>query len=474
MARNTHTVIDWFKSIPNKTKARFIKFDIVDFYPSITENLLNNALSYAQTLIRIDDGIIQLIKHARKSLLFTEGNIWMKKGENPLFDVTMGSNDGAELCEFVGIYLLGKLSNIIDRKDNGLYRDDGLASIQDANGPKLDRLRKKIIAIFQNEELKITTDTNLTTTDFLDVTLDLSTGKYYPYRKPNDRPLYVNANSNHPPTILKQLPTMINTRLSTLSINEEEFNKAKPLYETALKNSGFNGNLKFQNIQTTRSRNRLRKVIWFNPPYNVEVKTNIGKIFLKLVRKHFHKRHPYRKIFNSNTIKLSYSCTPNVKNLIKQHNTSIMKSNPETNKRACNCRTKDNCPLDGKCLSECIVYEATVLSTNQTKVYFGTAEGSFKSRYNNHTKSFRLRDNEHETKLSKHIWSLKDSNIEFSIKWRIKSKAIPYKCGSRNCNLCLAEKVAIARYKGDGLLNKRTELLSKCRHRNKFIIANVK
>ena len=214
-------------------------------------------------------------------------------------------------------------------------------------------------------------------------------------------------------------------------------------------------------------------MIWFNPPYNVEVKTNIGKIFFKLVRKHFHKRHPYRKIFN-NTIKISYSCTPNVKNLIKQHNTSIMKSNPETNNRACNCRTKDNCPLDGKFSSECIVYEATVLSTKQTKVYFGTAEGSFKSRYNNHTKSFRLRGYEHETELSKHIWSLKDSNIEFSIKWRIKSKAIPYKCGSRNCDLCLAEKVAIACYKGDGLLNKRTKLLSKCRHRNKFIIANVK
>ena len=111
-------------------------------------------------------------------------------------------------------------------------------------------------------------------------------------------------------------------------------------------------------------------------------------------------------------------------------------------------------PLDGKCSSECIVYEATVLSTKQTKVYFGTAEGSFKSRYNNHTKSFRLRDYEHETELSKHIWSLKDSNIEFSIKWHIKSKAIPYKCGSRNCDLCLAEKIAIARYKGDGLLNK--------------------
>ena len=110
----------------------------------------------------------------------------MKKGENPLFDVTMGSNDGAELCEFVSIYLLGKLSNIIDQKDNGLYRDDDLASIQDANRPQLDCLTKNIIAIFQNEGLKITIDTNLATTYFLDVTMDPNTGKYYPYRKPND------------------------------------------------------------------------------------------------------------------------------------------------------------------------------------------------------------------------------------------------------------------------------------------------
>ena len=50
-------------------------------------------------------------------------------------------------------------------------------------------------------------------------------------------------------------------------------------------------------------------------------------------------------------------------------------------------------------------------------------------------------------------------NIEFSIMWQIKSKAMPYKCGSRNCDLCLAEKVAIARDKGDDLLNKRTELI---------------
>ena len=104
----------------------------------------------------------------------------------------------------------------------------------------------------------ITIDTNLTTTDFLDVTLDLFIEKYYPYRKPSDHPLYVYANFNHPPTILKQLPIIVNTRLSSLSINEDEFHKAKLLYEKVLKDRSFNKNLKFERIQTTSSPNRKK------------------------------------------------------------------------------------------------------------------------------------------------------------------------------------------------------------------------
>ena len=169
--------------------------------------------------------------------------------------------------------------------------------IENTNGPKLDCWRKDVIAIFHNEEPKITIDTNLTTADFLDVTLDEFTGKYFPYRKPNYSPLYANVNSNHPPNIFEQLPTMLNIRLSSLSINEDESNKAKRLYEKALKSSGFNKNLKFENIQTKPSQKKKREVVWFNPPYNAEMKTNISKVFLKLARKHFHKLHHYKKIY---------------------------------------------------------------------------------------------------------------------------------------------------------------------------------
>ena len=160
-------------------------------------------------------------------------------------------------------------------------------------------------------------------TDFLDVTFNLHTGKYFPYRKPINDTLYINIHSNHPSTIKKELPNMINKRLSELSCDKNEFGKAKGIYEKALNESDFNTKLSYQNEPTER-KNRSRKIIWFNPPYNESVKTNIGKQFLKLVKKHFQRHHKYNKIFNTNTIKLSYSCSTNMKNMIKQHNSRVL------------------------------------------------------------------------------------------------------------------------------------------------------
>ena len=149
-----------------------------------------------------------------------------------------------------------KLSTLIDKKKIGLYRDDGLSVIDNPNGPKLDRLRKDIIRIFKSEGLNITIETNLSVTDFLDVTLDLSMNKFYPYRKPNDKPIYINANSNHPPSVLKSLPTMINKQISDLSSDIKELDRAKGLYQEALK-TGFEFNI----IQhTTKSKQQKKKL----------------------------------------------------------------------------------------------------------------------------------------------------------------------------------------------------------------------
>ena len=115
---------------------KFIKFEIVDFYPSISAELLEKSINFARSIIKIADKAIGIINHARKSLLFHDGNAWVKKEANPLFDITMGSYDEAEVCELAGLYLLGKLAPLIGTKNVGLYKDVGLAVIHQANGQK--------------------------------------------------------------------------------------------------------------------------------------------------------------------------------------------------------------------------------------------------------------------------------------------------------------------------------------------------
>ena len=154
--------------------------------------------------------------------------------------------------------------------------------------------------------------------------------------------------------------------------------------------------------------------MWFNPPFSQNDKTNIGKTFLKLVKQHFAKHHKLNKIFNKNTLKLSYCCIKNMSSIIKQHNVNIL-SAESNEKRSCNCRNKECCPLEGCCLKECMVHEAKVSTDNNFTLHYGTCE-EFKSRFYNHTKSFR--DWGNETELSKCIWQLKDESKNYNISWK--------------------------------------------------------
>ena len=137
----------------------------------------------------------------------------------------------------------------------------------------------------------------------------------------------------------------------------------------------------------------------------------------------------------------------------------------------CNCGNKENCPLDGKCLRTCIV---DVIINKDSHIYYGASDGEFKSWYNNHTNSFLHRHHEQDTELSKHIWKLQDKGINFNVKWSVAAYASTYRCGSRRCDLCLTEKYVKAKANHKNLLNKRTELFSKCRDRNKYILKNIK
>ena len=130
---------------------------------------------------------IDVIMNARKSLLFTSNECWIKRKGDPKFDVTMGSFDGAEICELVGLFILGTLGNIYGHDLIGLYRDEGLACFENIDGHTSDRIRKHIIKIFKECDLKITIDTHLKVTNFLDVTFNLKSGTFQPYKKPNDQ-----------------------------------------------------------------------------------------------------------------------------------------------------------------------------------------------------------------------------------------------------------------------------------------------
>ena len=105
--------------------------------------------------------------------------------------------------------------------------------------------------------------------------------------------------------------------------------------------------------------------------------------------------------------------------------------------------------------------------------YIGAAE-NFKKRYANHLKSFRHDKYRTETELSKHIWTIKSQNLNYSINWSIVRQTSGYNKISKSCNLCINEKLEICKFKNKKyLLNKRNELVSKCRHGNKHLLANL-
>ena len=192
-----------------------------------------------------------------------------------------------------------------------LYRDDGLATC--TKSPKqVEAIKKEMCKILKHNNLQITAEANKKVVDFLAITLDLRTAIYKPYKKSNSNLTYIHKQSNHPPSIIKNLPKSINKRLSTNSKNAQIFNEACPPYTEALKKNGNNTDLQFDKTCTDRNneknKTRKRKITWSNPLSNVNVATNVAKTFLTLIDKHFPKSKRQSKILNTKTIKVSYSC----------------------------------------------------------------------------------------------------------------------------------------------------------------------
>ncbi|XP_033111305.1 uncharacterized protein LOC117112339 [Anneissia japonica] len=225
--------------------------------------------------------------HSRKSILFGNDSTWTKKNSDDMFDVTMRSFDGAEICQLVRSFVLSSLIPILGKTKVSLYRDDGLAVMNSSSPRQCDKMRKNIISIFHAFDLRITIQANIHTTNFLDVTLSLQNGSFKPYSKPNNQLLYINSKSNHPPFILKQIPASINRRISNISDSSESFHQAAPDYEQALQNSGFQHKMEYQTPQPKSSKKNRR--VPFPKNFLTIAKTILKRLFR--VYAHIYHQH---------------------------------------------------------------------------------------------------------------------------------------------------------------------------------------
>ena len=174
------------------------------------------------------------------------------------------------------------------------------------------------------------------------------------------------------------------------------FNEAKSDYEGALGDAGYSEQLAYDNDNHSKSRStrkQRRRIVWYNPPYRKSVATNIGQEFFKLLQLHFPMQHPLHSIFNRNTVKLSYSCSTNIDNILKARNAKILLEDE---------RDK------AKCLTINVVYKAIVEYEDKTQHYIGMTENSFKTRYTLHKSSLRHSKHRNQTELSNLIWTLTD------------------------------------------------------------------
>ena len=425
---------------------------------------------------------MNLIIHSCKAILTHKSQTWEKTNSDQLFNVSMGSFNGAEICDLIGLFLLNEIkkSKIFIDNEFGLYRDDGLGIIRSKSPRSAENTAKYLFKLFKQNGFKITIESGLFQTDFLDVSFNISNSSYQPYNKPNSPILYVNYNSNHPRQILKQLPETINRRLIKLSNNEESFNNVKNEYQKALNSANYKNTLKYDKttLPERNKKQRKRDIIYFNPPFSLNISSKIGKQFLNLITTSFDENHPFHKIFNRNTIKISYSCTNNFRSKIIAHNNKILnKSNIDDKStikdKLCNCR-KEPCPLNNECLVSNIIYKATVTSNKTTKQYIGSTGNTFKQRYRNHKSSFNNINKRHTTELANYIWNLKDNNTDYKIKWEILNRTKLKFNTKFGCKLCNLEKIEIEKSDKNVTLNKKSERQNICIHYQKYFFNKIK
>ena len=176
---------------------------------------------------------------------------------------------------------------MFENENVGLYRDDGLGVFWKLSGPEIERTRIAIVRVFREWGLSITTKGKLKVVYFLDAELNSVNAIYQSYRKPNDNPTYININSNHPPSIKKQIPKSVSQKKFQIVIQTKKSLTTARTWSDALKKCEKPAFVSETSSDPYVNEKSRRKIIWFNPPCSINIKNNICKTFSSLLHKHF-------------------------------------------------------------------------------------------------------------------------------------------------------------------------------------------
>ena len=162
--------------------------------------------------------------------------------------------------------------------------------------------------------------------------------------------------------------------------------------------------------------------------------------------------------------------------MISKHNKTILtkESNTENTTNNYNWRVKETCPVDKKCQTPRLIYQAMVTrhENNKDETYIGLTDYTFKTWYKGHTNSFRNEKYRNVTALSNYIWMLKDKKISYSLKWKIMDSGRACKPSGKNCGLWNLENFYTIFKPELANLSQRNELATSCIHRRNYLLCN--
>ena len=206
----------------------------------------------------------------------------------------------------------------------------------------------------------------------------------------------------------------------------------------------------------------------------MNVSTNIGKEFLKIVDSSFPPGNPLHGKLNRHNMKMAYSTMPNMKAQVSRHNQRLLREETGEELESCPHTRTVPCPMPGtgECTKTNVIYQATITSDDGQVNHYVGCTGNFKKRYYKHRTDCNNPNYKNLTTLSQFVWKLKEEQKGFHISWRFIDRGSNYNPITRVCRLCVKESYYLIFHTNMSTINKRSEVFNVCRHRLSTLLSN--